>query len=112
MKLQELKGVGPKIQEKLNKLGIYQVEDLLFHIPSKYLDKTTISPILDLKENQSALVQGEIIKVSSFFYKKKIATIKIADESSSLRIRYFNISKDQVSSFKEGRIVRVFGENG
>tara|TARA_B100002051_G_C16728143_1_gene636540 strand:- start:198 stop:2255 length:2058 start_codon:yes stop_codon:yes gene_type:complete len=110
VKLQELKGVGPKIQEKLNKLGIYQVEDLLFHIPSKYLDKTTISPILDLKENQSALVQGEIIKVSSFFYKKKIATIKIADESSSLRIRYFNISKDQVSSFKEGRIVRVFGE--
>ena len=50
MKLQELKGVGPKIQEKLNKLGIYQVEDLLFHIPSKYLDKTTISPIFDLKE--------------------------------------------------------------
>ena len=77
MKLQELKGVGPKIQEKLNKLGIYQVEDLLFHIPSKYLDKTTISPIFDLKENQSALVQGEIIKVSSFFYKKKIATIKL-----------------------------------
>ena len=72
MKLQELKGVGPKIQEKLNKLGIYQVEDLLFHIPSKYLDKTTISPILDLKENQSALVQGEIIKVSSFFIKKRL----------------------------------------
>ena len=75
MKLQELKGVGPKIQEKLNKLGIYQVEDLLFHIPSKYLDKTTISPIFDLKENQSALVQGEIIKVSSFFYKKDSPTI-------------------------------------
>ena len=72
MELQELKGVGPKIQEKLNKLGIYQVEDLLFHIPSKYLDKTTISPIFDLKENQSALVQGEIIKVSSFFYKKRL----------------------------------------
>ena len=44
------------------------------------------------------------------FSMRKIATIKIADESSSLRIRYFNISKDQVSSFKEGRIVRVFGE--
>ena len=63
MKLQDLKGVGPKIQEKLNKLGIYQVEDLLFHIPSKYLDKTTISPIFDLKENFLSSKEYKTIKI-------------------------------------------------
>ncbi len=56
----ELKGVGPKMAENLQKLGIEQVQDLLFHLPLRYQDRTQIFPIGATDHGQEVLVEGTV----------------------------------------------------
>ena len=55
-----LKGVGPKSAERLHKLGIRSVQDLLFHLPIRYQDRTRIVPIGSLRAGDQAVIQGEV----------------------------------------------------
>jgi len=55
-----LKGVGPKLSERLIALGISSVEELLFHFPLRYQDRTRVTPIAGLKEGLDAVVQAEV----------------------------------------------------
>ena len=55
-----LRGVGDAVAEKLVRLGILRVADLLFHLPLRYQDRTRIYPIASLKVGQEVLVEGEI----------------------------------------------------
>jgi ATP-dependent DNA helicase RecG len=56
----ELSGVGPKVEEKLNRVGILTIQDCLFHLPLRYQDKTRLSLIGTLQAGQEALVEGTI----------------------------------------------------
>ena len=62
MQLTTLKGIGKKTAEKLTILGIEQVVDLLFHMPLRYQDKTKITPMIDMKYGDMALVEGKVIR--------------------------------------------------
>ncbi|MCH9048718.1 MAG: hypothetical protein IH836_07260, partial [Proteobacteria bacterium] len=53
-----LSGVGPRVKEKLNRIGIHTIQDLLFHLPLRYQDKTRISLIGTLQPGQEALIEG------------------------------------------------------
>ena len=55
-----LKGVGPRVAEKLQKLGIEYIEDLLFHLPFRYEDRTNIIPIGSLRPGESVVIQGQV----------------------------------------------------
>ena len=58
--VQVLKGVGPSVAEKLKRLEIYTIQDVLFHLPLRYEDRTKITALGSLQIGQQALVEGVI----------------------------------------------------
>jgi ATP-dependent DNA helicase RecG len=58
--VQFLKGVGPKRSESLKKLGIGTARDLLFHVPRRYDDASTIRPIASLQVGMDATIVGRV----------------------------------------------------
>ena len=110
LKLSDLKGVGEKITEKLLRIGIKEVEDLLFHLPIKYHDKTKITKVSDLEEKKLLQICVKIEKVNVVFYRRRMLIIKASDETGSIQIRFFHFNKDQIKSFKEGKYIKCFGE--
>ena len=56
--LTTLSGVGAAISDKLSRLGIHNLQDLLFHLPIRYEDRTRITPIADLRPEQYATMKA------------------------------------------------------
>jgi len=56
-----LKGVGPRRAEALRKLGIVTARDLLFHVPHRYEDASTVSPISSLEPGMDATIIGRVV---------------------------------------------------
>tara|TARA_Y100000590_G_scaffold460157_1_gene618853 strand:+ start:6906 stop:8969 length:2064 start_codon:yes stop_codon:yes gene_type:complete len=110
LNLSDLKGVGEKITEKLLRIGVKEVEDLLFHLPIKYHDKTKITKISELEEKKLLQICVKIEKVNVVFYRRRMLIIKAADETGSIQIRFFHFNRDQIKSFKEGKYIKCFGE--
>jgi len=54
--LRELRGVGPRLAERLGAIGIHHTEDLLFHLPLRYQDRTRITPIGALQDGAEAVI--------------------------------------------------------
>ena len=106
----DLKGVGQKGLIKLNKIGINSIEDLLFHLPIRYNDKTKLSKIADLEPGKKLLFEGRIEKANVIFFKKRMFVVRISDETGSIQLRFFYFNKSQMSNFSVGKNVRCFGE--
>ena len=106
----DLKGVGQKGLIKLNKIGINSIEDLLFHLPIRYNDKTKLSKIADLEAGKKLLFEGRIEKANVIFFKKRMFVVRISDETGSVQLRFFYFNKSQMSNFSVGKNVRCFGE--
>lgn len=87
-----IKGVGPKVAYKFNKLGIFTAQDLMMYFPKKHIDYSSRTLIRDLKEGQSTTVFGYIKSVSSFNTRNNLAITKvvIADESGKFELSFFN----------------------
>ncbi|WP_102797601.1 ATP-dependent DNA helicase RecG [Bowmanella denitrificans] len=109
-KVTELKGVGSKVAEKLQKLGLVTVQDLLFHLPLRYEDRTRIYPIADLMPLIHASIEAEIISSDIQFGKKRMLTVRVKDATGSLTLRFFHFNAAQRESLKPGLSIRCFGE--
>ena len=79
--LLELKGVGEKGLLKLKKIGIKTVEDLLFHLPIRYQDKTKITNISNTEEGKKYLLQGVVEKANIAFYKRRMLVVRVSDKT-------------------------------
>ena len=92
-----MKGVGPKIAYKLNKLGIYTVQDLMLYFPKKHIDYSSRTLIRDLKEGETTTVFGYIKSVSAFNTQKKLSVVKVtvADESGRLNLSFFQAKSNR-----------------
>lgn len=92
-----MKGVGPKIAYKLNKLGIYTVQDLMMYFPKKHIDYSSRTLIRNLKENETTTVFGYIKSVSAFNTQKKLSVVKVtvADESGRLDLSFFQAKSNR-----------------
>ena len=108
--LTELKGVGSKVAEKLQKLGLVTIQDILFHLPNRYEDRTRIYPIGDLQINSHVSVEGEIKKADIQYGKRRMLLVQISDGSGSLTLRFFHFSAAQTKSLSIGSHIRCFGE--
>lgn len=106
----ELKGVGSKVAEKLQKLGLYTVQDLLFHLPLRYEDRTRIYPISDLQPHIHASIQGEVMSSDVQFGRKRMLVVRISDNSGTVTLRFFHFSAAQKNNLEKGTIIRCFGE--
>jgi ATP-dependent DNA helicase RecG len=110
VKLTSLKGVGPALALKLNELGIHNVQDLLFHLPSRYEDRTRILSICSLKIGQLAQIQGEVVKCAVQFGKRRSLHCTITDKTGFIGLRFFHFSAAQKNALAAGCVVRCFGE--
>src|SRR5699024_1204456 len=65
------KGVGPRAAERLGKLGLRTLEDVLFHLPFRYEDRTRITPIGSLRPEQGAVIEGAVLAADVVYGKRR-----------------------------------------
>jgi ATP-dependent DNA helicase RecG len=106
----ELRGVGPALAEKLARLGVVQVQDLLFVLPSRYEDRTQISSIGELRAGARAVVEGEIQLTEVAYRRRRQLLCRITDGTGSLTLRFFYFSGAQQANLARGARIRCFGE--
>jgi ATP-dependent DNA helicase RecG len=108
--IQRLTGVGPRIAERLARLGVYTIEDLLFHLPLRYEDRTRVVPIGSLRIGDTAVVQGEVLLTDIQYARRRMLVSRIADGTGSLTLRFFHFNAAQQATLARGRQVRCYGE--
>jgi len=106
-----IKGVGEKLSSTLSRLGIKTIEDLLFHFPVGYQDRTTLKKIAELEPNQDFVVQAVIEKVSQTFVPRKMLLVKVKDSTGHLYLRFFYYFPGLRNVFKEGALLQVSGSS-
>lgn len=108
--VQYLKGIGPVKAEALATIGINSVEDLLYHIPRRYLDRSTITPIDELQVNSKATVMGTVESYGIKRWRTPQYWVILRDEKSFLKLVWFSGIKYIQNKFKEGDTVVASGE--
>ena len=105
-----LKGVGSALAKKLAKLGLHTVQDVLFHLPLRYEDRTRVVPLGSLQAGQSATVEGAVLHSETVIRRRRAWLVKIADGTGSLILRFFHFNAKQQQWLVKGASVRCFGE--
>ncbi|MGI9223641.1 MAG: ATP-dependent DNA helicase RecG [Woeseiaceae bacterium] len=105
-----LTGVGPAMAEKLQRLNLGRVEDLLFLLPSRYEDRTQLIRIGALEAGAKCLVTGEVLLSETIFRGRRNLLVRISDGSGQLTLRFFHFSRQQQAQFQQGVRVTCFGE--
>lgn len=107
---QHLRGVGKSIADRLAHLGIHHVQDLLFHLPLRYQDRTRIYPIANLTPGDHVVVEGELEFVSSPKTGRTRLLCRMHDATGRLHLRFFYVNSFQIKQMQVGLHVRCFGE--
>jgi len=106
-----LQGVGSKSQARLSQLGIFTLEDLLYHLPIRYQDKTKFHSLDDSQISEEILIEGEIVKIEESFSTNKHLIVFLRNDSKhSLMLRFFHLSYYQKKQLSRGDIIQCFGE--
>ena len=105
-----LRGVGPQVAEKLARLGIRSVEDLLFHLPRYYEDRTRITPIGALKSGWTASVEAVVELTEVAFRGRRMLLTRISDGTGALTLRFFHFNAAQQAMLARGARLRCYGE--
>ena len=108
--LRSLKGVGPSVEDKLKNLDIFKQTDLLFHLPSRYEDRTSIKKIGALEADIETQVEGEILLSSMVFRGRRMLMVQISDGTGIMTLRFFTFNKYQKDALKKGLTMRCFGK--
>jgi ATP-dependent DNA helicase RecG len=108
--LLDLKGIGEKGLIKLNRIGIRTIEDLLFHLPIRYQDRTKITNISETIPGKMYFIEGIIEKTSVIFYKKRMHIVRISDGTETMQLRFFYFNKNQIKNFEIGASIRCYGD--
>lgn len=108
--VQQLQGVGAAAATLLEKLHIFSTDDLLFHLPRDYEDRSTIIPMNQLVVGRSYLLEGEVKSVDFPPGKKKSLAALLQDDSGKVTLRFYHIYKGLTDRIKIGQRLRIFGE--
>ena len=108
--LTALSGVGAAIAEKLGRIGIHNVQDLLFHLPMRYEDRTRITPIADIRPESFATIEGYVQLTEVQFGRRPILSVTLSDGTSKIMLKFFNFNAGMKNSFATGVRVKAFGE--
>lgn len=111
MSLTQLKGVGPKTEKKLNRLGLFSLKDFLENYPRTYVNKGNIVKIGDFSDGDFVTVKGRVAGVQSQMtkFKKSMLKLKITDGFGYLQLIYFNAPYLQ-KKFQVGETFYFFGQ--
>ncbi|MBD1550083.1 ATP-dependent DNA helicase RecG [Pseudomonas typographi] len=105
-----LKGVGEAMAEKLARVGLETLQDLLFHLPLRYQDRTRIVPIGQLRPGQDAVVEGTVSGADVVMGRRRSLVVRLNDGSGALSLRFYHFSNAQKDALKRGTLLRCYGE--
>ena len=105
-----LKGVGPGMAKKLEKINLLTLQDLLFHLPLRYEDRTRITTIRDLLPGTHTNIVGEITDNQIINGKKRMLMVSLNDGTGTINLRFFHFSASQKNSLSIGSTIRCYGE--
>ncbi len=108
--LTTLKGVGPAMAARLERLGLVTLEDALFHLPLRYQDRTRVYPIGSLRPGDEGVVTGEVQASDIHFGRRRALLVRISDGSGSMLLRFFHFNAAQKAALARGERLRCFGE--
>ena len=104
-------GLGKKTSERLNQLGIYTLEHLLFHLPNRYQDKTRITPLSASQVGSEVLVELTIERIEEAPTRQRQLLCYLTDESNQrLLLRFFHFNQYQKQALVRGEALQCFGE--
>ena len=106
----KLRGVGPMLAQKLHKLGLFTVQDLLFHLPLRYIDRTKITAIGGVQPLTEVVIEGEVRGSDIVFGRRRSLVCRVQDHSGLITLRFFHFNHAQQQSLQAGSKVRCFGE--
>lgn len=109
MPITKLTGVGPRIAERLQHLRIHNVQDLLFHLPLRYEDRTRVVPIGSLRHGDDAIIQGKVLLTEIKYAKRRMLVSRISDGTGTITLRFFHFNTAQQNILARGRSLRCFG---
>lgn len=109
--IQYVKGIGPKKAEKLNKLGIYTIKDLLYYFPRQFEDRSIIKKIAQLEDEEKVTVKALITNIESYTPKKgmTITRIDVKDDTGFAKLTFFNREYIK-NTFRVGDSILAFGK--
>ena len=105
-----LKGVGEAMAEKLAKVGLENLQDVLFHLPLRYQDRTRVVPIGALRPGQDAVIEGTVSGADVVMGKRRSLLVRLQDGTGGLSLRFYHFSNAQKDGLKRGTRVRCYGE--
>lgn len=106
----QLQGVGNASAALLEKLNIFTTDDLLFHLPRDYEDRSTIIPMNQLTVGRSYLLEGTVVSMDMPPGKRKSMAVLLQDDFSKITLRFYHIYKALMDRAKAGNRLRIFGE--
>ncbi|HSX83952.1 MAG TPA: ATP-dependent DNA helicase RecG [Cellvibrio sp.] len=105
-----IKGVGASLAAKLAKIGLFSLQDILLHLPLRYLDRTRITPIGALQPNGNAVIEAEVRASDLVFGKRRSLVCKVQDGTGTVVLRFYHFNNAQKQRLVAGTRLRVFGE--
>ncbi|MCL6414312.1 ATP-dependent DNA helicase RecG [Aestuariirhabdus sp. Z084] len=105
-----LKGVGPQLAEKLARLQVHNLQDLLFHLPLRYQDRTRVTPIAGIQLGQDAVIEGTVSAANIVMGRRRSLVCRLQDGSGSVTLRFFHFSAAQKQGLAAGTRLRCYGE--
>tara|TARA_R110002072_G_scaffold269868_3_gene429600 strand:- start:152177 stop:154303 length:2127 start_codon:yes stop_codon:yes gene_type:complete len=106
----QLKGVGPRLVERLAALHIKSVQDLLFHLPMRYQDRTRVAQLGRVRLGQDVMLEADILSTDIEFGRRRSLVCRIKDSTGMISLRFFHFSAAQKNLLSPGNRIRCFGE--
>ncbi len=106
----KLSGIGAQTANRLEKLGIRVIQDLIFHLPLRYEDRTRIYPIGSLMAGMTALICGRVEFIDILPRGRKSLVCRISDDTGFISLKFFHFSANQHNTLKPGTLISCFAE--
>lgn len=106
----QLSGVGSNTSENLAKLNLKTIQDLLFHLPMRYQDRTRITALRDIKPEEYYVIEGIIVNIQIGWKKSTNLICELSDGTGQITCRFFHFHAQQQQNMKRGMRMRCFGE--
>ncbi|MFA5922207.1 MAG: ATP-dependent DNA helicase RecG [Methylococcaceae bacterium] len=106
----KLTGIGTQTVNRLEKMGIRVIQDLIFHLPLRYEDRTRIYPIGSLMAGMTALICGRVEFIDILPRGRKSLICRISDGTGFISLKFFHFSANQHNILKPGTLISCFAE--
>ncbi|TAL45404.1 MAG: ATP-dependent DNA helicase RecG, partial [Methylovulum sp.] len=105
-----LTGIGVQTANRLEKLGIRSLQDLVFHLPYRYEDRTRVYPIASLAAGMTVLICGKVEFTDILPRGRRSLVCRINDGTGAISLRFFHFTASQQQALKPDTWLTVFAE--